>query len=148
MGTFSAESAWPLLDGVVWVQAAHHPAQLLGDITVPWLLIADLGEPLRFSAGVVPAPLAEYNIANLHLVVGSMDLEDLGLAEAGRYADFGRAQLMDHFEVAVGPTAAANLGLADCVAAAVLPVLDPLTLDEPFKLTHAGGYLLVFLLAS
>ena len=148
MGTFSAESAWPLLDGVIWMQAAHHPAQLLGDIAVPWLLVADLGEPLRFSAGVVPAPLAEHNVANLHFVVGSMDLEDLGLAEAGRYADFGRAQLMDHLEVAVGLFAAAFIGLANGVAAAVLPVLDPLTLDEPFKLTHAGSYLLVLLLAS
>ena len=76
-----------------------------------------------------------------------MDLQDLGLAETSRGVDFWRAQLLDHFEVAVGPAAAANLGLADCVAAAVLPVLDPFPLDEPFKLTHAGGYLLVLLLA-
>ena len=69
VSTQGAEPTWPLLDAGVWVETSHHPTQLLSNIAVPRLVLADFGEPLSFAAGVMAAPFAEDDVSYVHFVV-------------------------------------------------------------------------------
>ena len=83
MSPLGAEPSWPLLDAGVRVKSSHHPTQLLSNIAVLRLFLADFGEPLSFAAGVMAAPFAEDDVSCLHFMVRLVDLQYFSFGEAG-----------------------------------------------------------------